>query len=43
MTVPPSQGPPVLPRLKAAVVVAPARVGAAPATLNMRALSAGAV
>ena len=43
MTVPPSQGPPVLPRLNAAVVVAPARVGAAPATLNIRALSAGAV
>ena len=43
ITVPPSQGPPVLPRLNAAVVVAPASVGAAPAMLNIRAFSAGAV
>ncbi|RPK93680.1 hypothetical protein EES46_05270 [Streptomyces sp. ADI98-10] len=43
ITVPPSHGPLVLPRLNAAVVVAPASVGAAPATLNIRAFSAGAV
>src|ERR1044072_7681914 len=43
MTMPPSQGPPMLQLLNADVVVAPASVGAAFATLNMRALSAGAV